>query len=109
MKYLKQFENMRDSSRFDKDYLDEVTKRNILSDLENISKLISTLTRVFSEEETLDNDSKKKILILKDMVSDIYSTEMDKTIAKQKKNGKEFLSNKEIDDLIDKIKNEEEI
>ena len=41
------------------------------------------------------------------MVKDIYETEMGRAITKQKENGKEFLSNKEIDDLIDKIKNEE--
>ena len=98
---------MRDSSRFDKSYLDEVTKTNILSDLENISKLIITLTRTFSKEESLDNETKKNILILQDMVKDIYETEMGRAITKQKENGKEFLSNKEIDDLIDKIKNEE--
>jgi hypothetical protein len=107
MKHIKLFESMRDSSRFDKAYLDEVTKRNILTDMENISKLVGTLTRAFSNEKgNLDNETKKKILILQDMVSDIYDTEMNKMIIKQKKNGKEFITNKEIDDLIDNIKNE---
>jgi len=94
------------SSRFDDDYLKEVSKRNIMNDLGRISKLIATLTRAFDKESELSNETKKKILILQDMISDVYDMEMKKIINKQKEEGKEFLSNKEIDNLIDSIKKE---
>ena len=90
-----------------KSYLDEVKKQNILDDLKRIENYVSTLHNMIDKSQYLDDETKQNILELKETSHQIYNQEMDKELKRQKKDGKEFLSDSDVDDLIDKIKREE--
>ena len=90
-----------------KSYLDEVKKQNILDDLKRIENYVSTLHNMIDKSRYLDDETKQNILELKETSHQIYNQEMDKELKRQKKDGKEFLSDSDVDDLIDKIKREE--
>lgn len=88
-------------------YLDEVKKQNILDDLKRIESYVSKLHNMIDKSQYLDDETKQNILELKETSHQIYNQEMDKELERQKKDGKEFLSDSDVDDLIDKIKREE--
>ena len=90
-----------------KSYLDEIKKQNILDDLKRIENHVSTLHNMIEKSQYLDDETKQNILELKETSHQIYNQEMDKELERQKKDGKEFLSDNDVDDLIDKIKREE--
>ncbi len=46
---------------------------------------------------------------LKERSREIYNLEIDKELKRQKDDGKEFISDSEVDDLVDRIKREEGI
>jgi len=90
-----------------KSYLDEVKKQNILDDLKRIENYVSILHNMIEKSQYLDDETKQNILGLRETSHQIYNQEMDKELKRQKKDGKEFLSDSDVDDLIDKIKREE--
>ena len=90
-------------------YLNEVKKQNILDSLKSVEKYVSSLRKTISNSKYLDDDTKENILSLQETIKEIYNSEMNKELKRQKENGKEFLTDDEIDELVDKIiKNENE-
>lgn len=89
-----------------KEYLKEVKKDNILDNLKSIKKRLKTLVKVYSKRKKMDNETKQNIIILHDISTEIFNTEMDKELKKQKKEGKEFLSDDDVDNLIESVKTE---
>jgi hypothetical protein len=87
--------------------LSEVKKHNLLSDLEIIEKRTKQLYRLVSDLNEIDNDTKKNIRNLYDLINSVHDEEFSKELKKQKANGKEFLSDSEIDDLVNKIVEED--
>ena len=82
-------------------------KIHALEDLDRISKMISTLADVYTSRKNMDNKSLKIVNGLYNTIQDIYTQEMKNELTKQKKEGKQFLTDKEIDDLVEKILKEE--
>lgn len=90
-----------------KSYLDEVKKQNILDDLKRIEKYVSTLHHMIDKSQYLDDETKQNVLELRETSHHIYNQEMDKEVKRQKEDGKEFLSDSDVDDIVDRIKREE--
>jgi DNA-binding FrmR family transcriptional regulator len=90
-----------------KSYLDEVKKQNILDDLKRIEKYVSTLHNMIDKSQYLDDETKQNILELRETSHHIYNQEMDKELKRQKEDGKRFLSDSDVDDIVDRIKREE--
>lgn len=88
-----------------KSYLNEVKKQNILDDLKRIENYVSILHNMIDKSQYLDDETKQNILELKETSHQIYNQEMDKELKRQKKDGKEFLSDSDVDDLIDNQQN----
>lgn len=86
-----------------KSYLDEVNKQNILDALERIMKDAPTLVKMIEKSEYLDDQTKQSILEFKEKSRQIFNQEMDKELKRQKEDGKEFLSDGDIDDLLKEI------
>jgi len=104
-------ENLNISSVSDsksKSYLGEVKKQNILDDLKRIEKYVSTLYNMIDKSPYLDDETKQNIFDLMETSNNIYNQEMDKELKRQKEDGKEFLSDSDVDDIFDRIKREEE-
>lgn len=89
-----------------KSYLDEVKKKDILDDLKRVENYASKLHNVIDKSKYLDDETKQNILKLRKKLSQIYNEEIDKEIKRQKEDGKEFLSDSDVDDLVDRIKQE---
>lgn len=85
----------------DESYLNEVTKQNILDDLKRIERYAKSLYRIVDNSKSLDNETKQNILDLMEMSKNIFDMEVNKELKNQKENGKEFLSDEDIDDLFD--------
>ena len=77
-------------------------KQETITTLNTIAKRVETLKRVIDD---LDLSGKEKI----DSARFFLEECIDIVLSNQKKRGKEFLSNDEIDNLIDKIYKEEGI
>lgn len=92
-----------------KSYLDEVKKQNILDDLKIIEKYVFTLHNIIDKSQYLDDETKQNILELREISHHIYNQEMHKELKRQKDNGKKFLSDRDVDDIVDRIKREEGI
>jgi hypothetical protein len=92
------------------EYLNEVTAVNVITDLKRLQKLTDTLIRVYSnKDQPIDNDSKDNLLTMCETSMFTMSSEMSKLLDIQKKNGKEFMSDDDIDNLIYTIFEEENI
>ena len=91
----------------DKTYLDEVKKVDILDELFRIIKYSKTLYDVIEKSNHLDNETKQNIINLKENVYNICDQEITKELKQQKKDGKEFLSSDDIDNIINEIIKEE--
>ena len=102
-KYIKTFEDKLSN----KEYLNELSKGDILDKLERSKLQINRLINVLDSLEHLDNQTKKNILLLSEKVTGISDLEMDKELKRQKESGKKFLSDEDIDNIIDKVKREE--
>ena len=62
---------------------------------------------MIEKSQYLDDETKQNILGLRETSHQIYNQEMDKELKRQKKDGKEFLSDSDVDDLVDNIKHED--
>jgi hypothetical protein len=85
----------------------EIKKQNILECLKNIEKYSQYLYNMVDKSIHLDNETKQNILNLEKITFQIYDFEINKELKKQKDDGKIFLSNENIDNLVSKIKQEE--
>jgi hypothetical protein len=84
------------------EYLREVKRRNLLDDLEAIQRHAAVLHRVLSDKDSaLDDELKEGVLRLREASGGLYDREMDKELRRQKKAGKQFLSNEEIDRIVE--------
>lgn len=92
----------------DKTYLDEVKKCDILDELIRIKKYSITLHDVIEKSNHLDNETKQNIINLKENAYNIYIQELTKELKQQKKDGKEFLSSDDVDNIINEIIKEEQ-
>ncbi len=90
-----------------KEYLKEYKKSNAIEDLNEIKIVADRLIRLFEKRKNMDNGSKQNIILIKETVSNIYSQELAKELTKQKKEGKQFLSDDDVDRIVDDILREE--
>lgn len=65
-----------------------------------MKRYTKSLCRLIENSE-LDNETKQNIIDLKEKVKEIFDIVMDKELKRQKKSGKEFLSDEDIDNLFD--------
>lgn len=79
----------------------KIEKESILKELDTIIKRSESLKKVV---EDIDDVALEKINSSRFFLEETF----DVVLSNQKKRGKEFLSDDEIDNLIDKIKKEEE-
>lgn len=85
---------------YDKTYLDEVNINDIFEKLTDASKRISTLKELFVKIGTMDYDTKFKLLNLCDDINKVFDDEYSKELSNQKKSGKKFISDGEIDKIF---------
>jgi len=86
-------------------YLKEVKIHHILDHLDSINKRITSLKYIYSKRGKIDKETKQNIIDIYELTLDIFNIESDKELKQQKKEGKEFLSDNEIDKIInDEIK-----
>jgi hypothetical protein len=97
--------NIQRFNEHQEEYLDEVNKKNILDDLDRVVKHASGLHKIINNSNHLDNETKQNILELLDLSKKVFNLEADKELKRQKESGKQFLSDNEIDDIVDKAKN----
>lgn len=82
--------------------LNKYKKESLIKDLQFIEKQCGTFIRVIDDMDTEDLPRIDKVL-------EIYSELTSKILARQKKKGKKFLSDAEIDDLINNTLKESNI
>ena len=68
---------------------------------------IDRLMTIVDKRENMSDETKTKIVDFHNMFVDFVNDLLDDELRQQKAEGKEFLSDQEIDDLIDKIYKEE--
>lgn len=84
-------------------YLKEYNKYRAIDDLNRIKHYIDGMIRLCNHPRKLDNDTKQKIIDMTDFVTGIVGNEFDKELKKQKKEGKQFLSDEDIDQIFKNI------
>ena len=96
-----------DDSNQIKDYLKEVTKRDIIKKLEDINYYISMLMKITDKSKIIDIKAKQNIIYLEKLTRDIYNKEMNRRINKLRKSGKLIqISNDKIDQMVENAKKE---
>ena len=88
------------------EYMREVKKADALADLRRVQSRIDTMIGMYERRKSMDVKSKRRVIEIYEFVMPIFDTELSRELVKQKKSGKEFISDKEIDLLVKKAKSE---
>ena len=91
----------------DKEYLKEFSDHNAKKVLEDIASTANSMIKLIELGGKIGNPTKNKIIDSYDALMSASSREYTKLIRKQRKAGKEFLSDKEIDEIVDQVLREE--
>lgn len=89
--------------KYDETYLEEMGIDKVVELLDDSLVRIKKISTMIKNKENIDEETKGNVIELYDSVNMIYDFEMSKELNDQKKNGKEFLSDDEVDNLIIKI------
>jgi hypothetical protein len=87
----------------DKSYLKEFDKYTAINDLNRIKYYIDRMLKLCNHPRQLDDETKQNIIDMSDFVIGIINDEFDKELKKQKKEGKQFLSNEDIDQIFKNV------
>jgi len=89
---------------FDDQYLGEVKKSQIVSHLESIKRRCDYLLRIIDDMGDVPKEVKVDVLEMKDFSKSALDFLLGQELMRQKEMGKEFLSDEEIDKIVNNIK-----
>lgn len=89
--------------KYDETYLEEMGIDKVVELLDDSLGRIKKISTMIKNKENIDEETKGNVIELYDSVNMIYDFEMSKELNEQKKNGKKFLSDDDVDNLIIKI------
>lgn len=103
---MKKLNTFLEHTSHNKGYLKEVKLHNILDKIASVKTRSSNLeSNIRKNKNLIDDVIKSEILDLEKNFMDSYDRIMNNILDRQKKSGKEFLSDNEIDDLVDNLIN----
>jgi len=84
-------------------YFKEVKKEHVVDRLDSIIFMSNSLKKTITNSKKLDVQTKKKVYSLYLKMVKVFDEEILKELKRQKKDGKQFISDEAIDDLVKEI------
>ncbi len=84
-------------TKYDSSYLKEVTRTRTLETLSEMPGKIDKIRKMLENKSTSTYKEKKAVLEMDDFLNEIYDQMFTNELKRQKKAGKEFLTNDDID------------